>query len=358
MQSLKPQVRVWCLGGPSLRQTGAEVLVDNSEIAVVGLFEVFRHLKTIYRAWRRISNYLIQQRPDLIILIDFPDFNFLLARLAKRLKIKIFYYICPQVWGWRSTRVLTLKRLADDMVVILPFEKRFYKGYGIDVHYVGHPLLDVLSEAPSREISRSRYGATRNEDLSSSSVIGLLPGSRHGEIRLLLPLLLTTAEMLLEKHPNLAFLLPVAPTLDAHAIESQAARRQLPIRVISDDTYAVMQACDFIITASGTVTLEAAILGVPMIIVYRVSKLSYYAGRHLIRVRHVGLPNLIAGRTIVPELLQNEAEPQRVAQEAMGFLTQPQRLEKQCQELAVVREQLGKPGVAERTARLALKLIR
>jgi lipid-A-disaccharide synthase len=359
IQSLDSQIRVSCLGGSLLRQAGAEVLVDNSEVAVVGLFEVFRHLKTIYEARQRIRTHLIRRRPRLVIFIDFPDFNLLLARLAKRLGIRILYYISPQVWGWRSGRVYTLKRLVDEMAVILPFEKDFYALYGMKVHFVGHPLLDVLTGLPSREISRNRYrsGGARQRR-APTNVVGLLPGSRHGEIRSLLPLLLETAAILLKHHPELSFLLPVAPTLDPKAIESEVVNRRLPIRVISGDTYGVIQACDLILTASGTVTLEAAILGTPMVIVYKVSNLSYYTGRHLIRVSQVGLPNLVAGRLIVPELLQKEARSDRVASEALSFLEQPERLEHQRQALALIRDQLGEPGVADRVARLALRLMK
>ena len=347
-----PEAHITCLGGPLLQQAGARVLVDNRDLAVVGLFEVLSHAKVVYKAWQHIKAHIIRNRPQLIILIDFPDFNMLLARLARRFGVRVFYYISPQVWAWRAGRVHTLKRLVDRMAVILPFESDFYRRYGMKTDYVGHPLLDVLHGVPSVETARSRY--RRNPP---GPVVGLLPGSRQGEIRSLLPTLLETAAVLHERIPQLTFLLPVAASLDAEEIAAQAGRWQLPLRIVPGDTYGVIRAADLLLTTSGTVTLEAAILGTPMIIIYRVSNLTYYAGRHLIKVRHVGLPNLVAGRSIVPELLQQEATTERIAAEALSHLQQPELLQRQRRELNDIRRQLGEPGVAARVAQLVLQEI-
>lgn len=350
IKTKNPAASVTCLGGPMLQQAGAELLLDSRDLAVVGLFEVLRHSKTIYQAWKKIKSHLTRNRPHITILIDFPDFNFLVARLARRLGSRVFYYISPQVWAWRSGRVRSLKRLVDQMAVILPFEPGFYDRYGMEVKYVGHPLLDVLVEGSAGEPERTKYGGD-----SSKAIVGLLPGSRHSEIRSMLPLLLETAALMHRDLPEISFLLPVAATLDRNEIESQVAAWNLPVRVTSGDTYEMIRACDLILTVSGTVTLEAAILGTPMIIVYRVSPLTYYAGRHLIRVKHVGLPNLIAGRPIVPELLQKDARAERIAEEALTLLKHPHRLDQQRRDLAAIRGQLGTPGVADRVADLVLQ---
>lgn len=352
LKALDPSARITCMGGSNLRAAGAEVLVDNRELSVVGLFEVFRHARAILAGWRKIKSHLTRERPDVVVLVDFPDFNFLLGRAAAKLGIKIFYYISPQVWAWRTGRVRTLKRLANEMAVILPFETEFYRRRGMDVHYVGHPLLDVMESAPSVREARERYGSD-----SSSPVVGILPGSRHGEIRLLLPLLLETASRLREEIPGISFLLPVAPTLDSEEIRKAAEARRLPIRLVEGDAYGVIRACDLLLTVSGTVTLEAAILGVPMIVVYKVSNLSYYTGRHLIKVKYVGLPNLIAGRSIVPELLQLDANPDRLTAEALSFLKKPERLAEQHRELEKIQAHLGNSGVADRTAKLILEVL-
>lgn len=352
LRDLEPGMRITCLGGPALRDAGAEVLVENHDLAVVGLFEVFHHLRTIVAAWRKIEAHLRKERPGLIVLIDFPDFNFLLARLAARLGIRVFYYISPQIWAWRKGRVRTIRRFVHDMAVILPFETEFYRRCGIQVHYVGHPLLDVMETAPTVEAARERY-----RPAGSAPLVGILPGSRRSEIRLMFPMLLETASRLCERVPGISFLMPVAPTLDAGPIREAVEARRLPIRVVAGDTYGAIRACDLLVTVSGTVTLEAAILGTPMILVYRVSDLSYYTGRHLIKVKFVGLPNLIAGRGILPELLQHDANPERLTAEALDFLQNPMRLEGQRRDLASIRAQLGTPGVARRTARLVLESI-
>ncbi|MGV8074660.1 MAG: lipid-A-disaccharide synthase [Syntrophobacteraceae bacterium] len=344
-----PNAVVTCLGGPMLRQAGASVLVDNKEIAVVGLFEVFRHGAAIREAWHKIKAHLVHDRPDIVVLIDFPDFNFILARLAKRLGIRIFYYISPQVWAWRSGRVRTLKRLVDRMAVILPFETEFYKKRGMEVEFVGHPLLDILDKAPAYDEAGKDY---RLKD--TAFLVGLLPGSRYSEIRSLLPVLMDTAAILAAKIPGISFILPVAPSLDHEMIEREVYPEGLPIRVVRGDTYGVIRSCDLVLTASGTVTLETAILGSPMIIFYKFSELSYYMGRHLIKVKYAGLPNLIAGRGIVPELIQHDATVERIAAEAASLLLDPQRLTAQRGELAAIRGRLGEPGVARRVAKMVL----
>ncbi|HOV86013.1 MAG TPA: lipid-A-disaccharide synthase, partial [Syntrophobacteraceae bacterium] len=293
------------------------------------------------------------ERPDPVVLIDFPDFNLLLARLARRRGLRVFYYISPQVWGWRTGRVRTIRRLVDRMAVILPFEEEFYRRHGFKVHYVGHPLLDVLAHAPSRSRAQERYRTGE-----AGPVVGLLPGSRRSEIRSLLPILLETAALLRQRFPHILFLLPVAPGLHREEIEERASEASLPLRVVSGDTYGVIRACDLVLAASGTVTLETAILGTPLILFYRVSNLTFNAGKHLVRVPWAGLPNLIAGKMIVPEFIQDRARPDLIAAEAASFLDDPARLEAQRRELEAIQHQLGEPGVARRTARLVLDLRR
>jgi lipid-A-disaccharide synthase len=348
-----PGVRISCLGGMHLQEAGATVLVNNRDVAVVGVAEVARHLKSLRHAWRTIDHYLTSHQPDLAIFIDFPDFNFLLARKARRLRCKIFYYISPQVWAWRRGRVRTLRRLVDRMAVILPFERDFYAKHGMKVYFVGHPLLDVLEVAPTRSDDCRRYRPAGAELL-----VGLLPGSRTSEVRVLLPILLRAAAQIKAALPAVSFVLPMAPTLAAGDLEKQLrAHGTVPVQLVCDDTWGVVRACDLVLTASGTVTLESAIMGTPMVIIYRVSKLSEAIGRLLIRTPFIGLPNLIAGRAISPELIQDAANPQSLADTAIGLLKNPRRLEQQRQELAAIRALLGQPGAAERAARSALELV-
>ena len=239
------------------------------------------------------------------------------------------------------------------MAVILPFEPAFYESRQMKVHYVGHPLLDVLSSAPTAEEAGKLYRPTQAQ---AGPCVGLLPGSRHGEIKALLPLLLKTAEILCRDFPGISFLIPLAPTVDVRLVEEEADRAGLPVRIVSGDTYGVIRACDLVITASGTVTLESAILGTPMVVVYRLSSFTYHVARLLVRVKYVGLANLIADRRIVPELIQKEANAEQVAREAGDLLRSEHRLAEQRRELANIRPMLGSPGVADRVAKLVLGL--
>jgi lipid-A-disaccharide synthase len=338
------------MGGPLLQASGAEIIVDHRRLSVVGLSEVAAHARAIYRAWRTITAHLHADPPDVVVLIDFPDFNFLLARAARRLGIRVFYYISPQVWAWRSGRVRTIKRLVDEMAVILPFEAEFYERYNMKVQFVGHPLLDVLATPPPHDEVKGRYRAS-----VPGYLIGLLPGSRQSEIRSLLTIFLDTAELLHRQLPNTSFIIPVAPSLEPASFEAALSERGLPVRLVTGDTHGVVRACDLILTVSGTATLEAAILETPMIIINRVSDLSYRLCRHLIKVDYIGLPNLIAGRSIVPEFTQNNARPGLIVGEALNLLQKPELMEQQRQELRHIKDKLGEPGVADRVARLVLR---
>jgi lipid-A-disaccharide synthase len=353
LKTLAPNLRLTCMGGRFLEEAGAEVLVDYRRLSVVGLSEVVAHLRVIWQAWRTIASHLSRNPPDTIVLIDFPDFNFLLARLAKRRGIRVFYYISPQVWAWRSGRVRTIRRLVDTMAVILPFESAFYERHRMKVRFVGHPLLDVLAEIPPIDQVKQRY---RNTD--AGRLIGVLPGSRQSEIRSLLHILLESAEILRNRLPDVSFIIAVAPSLNEAFFEEALAGRDLPVRLVRGDTYGVIRACDLLLTVSGTATLEAAVLGTPMIITNRVSDLSYHLGRRLIKVNYIGLPNLIAGRRIVPEFVQQNARAELIAGEALNLLEHPERLYEQRRELGLIKTSLGEPGVALRVARLVLENVR
>jgi lipid-A-disaccharide synthase len=350
LKALAPNLRLTCMGGRFLEEAGAEVLVDYRRLSVVGLSEVVGHLRVIWQAWRTIVSHLSRNPPDTIVLIDFPDFNLILARWAKRRGIRVFYYISPQVWAWRSGRVRTIRRLVDAMAVILPFESAFYERHRMKVRFVGHPLLDVLAETPPLDQAKQRY-----RDTDTGRLIGVLPGSRQSEIRSLLHVLLETAEILRKRLPDVSFIIPVAPSLDEAVFEAALAGRDLPVRLVKGDTYGAIRACDLLLTVSGTATLEAAVLGTPMIITNRVSDLSYHLGRRLIKVNYIGLPNLIAGRRIVPEFVQRNARPELIAAEALNLLEHPERLHEQRRELGLIRTSLGEPGVASRVARLVLE---
>ncbi|MFZ0942314.1 MAG: lipid-A-disaccharide synthase [Syntrophobacteraceae bacterium] len=346
--SIAPQTRLSCLGGPHMQAAGVQTIVDNRRISVVGGTEIVAHIRDIYGAWRRIRSHLLATRPALVVLIDFPDFNLHLGKFAKKIGAKVFYYICPQLWAWREGRINKIRRIADRMAVILPFEKGFYASHGIDVDYVGHPLVDIMADLPDKTQCDRLYHRF------NGPLVGLLPGSRRSEINLVFDILMDAGRIISRSFPAARFLIPLASSLDARDMESRAARWSLPVQVVHNDTYSAIKACDLILTASGTVTLEAAILETPMIVVYKVSGLSRQIGLLLIRAKFAGLPNLIAGKAIVPEFVREEPTGPRLAECAIKLLMTPALLDEQRLELRNIRNQLGAPGISARAARIAL----
>jgi lipid-A-disaccharide synthase len=331
-----------------LQAEGVPVVVDNRSLSVVGATEVAAHLRAIYGAWIKIRSYLLASRPQLVVLIDFPDFNLFLGKFAKKIGARVFYYISPQVWGWRENRVRKIKKLVDRMAVILPFEKEFYASHGMYVDYVGHPLLDIMTDLPDKTRCDRLYRQ------SEGPLVGLLPGSRRSEIKFLFDILMDAGRIISRALPDVGFIIPVAPSLDMRDIQSRAARWSLPVRFVRNDTYGAIRACDLILTASGTVTLEAAILETPMIVLYKISRLSTLIGKALIRARFAALPNLIAGKAIAPEFVREEPTGPRLAECAIRFLTNPVLLEEQRIEFRRIRNKLGTPGISARVARLVL----
>lgn len=346
--SIAPQTRLSCLGGPHMQAAGVQTIVDNRRISVVGATEIAAHIRDIYGAWRRIRSHLLATRPALVVLIDFPDFNLHLGKFAKKIGVKVFYYICPQLWAWREGRINKIRRIADRMAVILPFEKGFYASHGIDVDYVGHPLVDIMADLPDKTQCDRLYHRF------NGPLVGLLPGSRRSEINLVFDILMDAGRIISRSFPAARFLIPLASSLDARDMESMAARWSLPVQVVQNDTYRAIRACDLILTDSGTVTLEAAILETPMIVLYKVSWLSRQIGLLLIRAKFAGLPNLIAGREIAPEFVREEPTGPRLAECAIKLLMNPALLDEQRLELRTIRNQLGAPGISARAAQIAL----
>jgi lipid-A-disaccharide synthase len=356
MRQRAPHLRFCGMGGTELAQAGVELLCDAAKLAVVGAVEVLSHLGDILSARRVLIERLRNHRPALLILIDYPDFNLLLARKAKQIGIPVFYYISPQVWAWRSGRVRTIKRLIDRVAVILPFEQAFYARHGMHVDFVGHPLMDSVRPG----LSPDQFKAQHNID-PARPVIGLLPGSRRKEVAALLPDFLAAAGLIAASHPQATFLLPQAPTVTLALLEEHglaAWQQQLDIRVITDDRYSMMAACDAAVAASGTVILELAILGTPTVATYRTSPHTYWLGRLLIRnLRYFTLVNLIGERAILPELLQDAVTPERMAQEVTTLLNDRQARAEMLAGMAEVRQRLGGAGASDRAAAIALSLL-
>ncbi len=342
-----PGVEVFGVGGQYLREAGMHTLVDTAAIAGMGLFEAKDKLTALVRTYRQLTAILRTEPPDLLVLIDFPEFNLRLAKIAKRAGVRVFYYISPQVWAWRKRRVYTIARRVDRLAAVFPFEPAFYAAYGCAVDFVGHPLVDRVRPSRSRAETLQRY------DLDPTrKTIALLPGSRAQEVRYLLDPLLGATTLLGDSYQ---FVLAVASTLNETDLKERV--RQYKVPVVPGDTYNLLHAADLALVASGTATLETALLERPMVIVYRLAPLTYALARLIVRVPFIGMPNLIAERRVVPELIQREVTPARIATEARQLLDNPQAYRLAQEGLREVRRHLGPGGAAERAATLALEML-
>lgn len=351
IRNLCPNTRFWGIGGERMRRAGVRILIPSADMAVVGLTEVISRLNTIRKAAKQIKHILKHTHPDLLILIDYPEFNIHMAGIARRCKVPVLYYISPQVWAWRRGRVRKMARRTDRMAVILPFEQSFYRKRGVVVDYVGHPLMDTLPEEESHLQTRPPVFVT------GDPVIGLLPGSRREEIRHMLPVMLKAVEIVSAAYPGMTCILPLADTIDPEFIRPLIADFPVKIHVVRGRVHESLQKCRAALVTSGTATLDAAVMGIPMVIVYRVSRVSYWMGRMLIKVPYIGLVNLIAGEQVVPEVIQDEVTPRRLADETTRLLVDGDARRRVKKKLEAVRQALGDGGASQKTAQIAMELM-
>ncbi|MCX5830372.1 MAG: lipid-A-disaccharide synthase [Deltaproteobacteria bacterium] len=351
LKRIEPRYRYYGVGGEKLRAEGIELIADSAAMAVIGLTEVFLKLPVILKVMNSLVRSFQEKKPVAVILVDYPDFNLILARKAHARGIKVFYYISPQIWAWRKGRITTIRRNVDKLAVILPFEAPIYRSAGVNAEYVGHPLLDMIPPPSSQEEAREKLGLR-----AGVKTVSLLPGSRPGEVAKLLPVCLQAATIM-QQQQELQFILPLASTLSRDFVESIINRYNLKITVVSNAIYDILAAADLAIVASGTATLEAGLMETPMIIIYRVSRLTYLLGRMLIKVKNIGLVNIIAGKTIVPELVQTEANPERLAELADRLLGDQSARDRMKIALSQIKAQLGAPGASERAAHLVANLL-
>ena len=355
MREIDPEIRFYGIGGEKMKEAGVDLVARSSDMAVVGLTEVVSRLPSILKVFFSLRKSLGESPPDLLIPIDYPDFNFPLASAAKKRGVRVFYYISPQVWAWRKGRIGKMKKIVDRMAVIFPFEKDFYAREGMEVAFVGHPLLDTVQiKSPKEEVLKS----LNMEAGRGCRTIGILPGSRESEVRRILPDMLETARILNQKLSPVQFLLPVADTLSEEFIRNIAGVFPPRLVLVKDHIYEAIGAMDIAMVASGTATLETALLGTPMIIIYRVSPLTYAVGRMLVDVDHIGIVNIIAGKTIVPEFIQSGVIPMKMADVITQILSDEKRYSEMKKDLAKVREKLGQPGASRRAAALAYELMK
>lgn len=357
LRAQEPDVEIFGVGGDRMRAAGVDVVFDSHLVAVVGASEVLANLGVILRVLRWIQAALDTVKPDLVILIDFPDFNFRVARAAKKADVPVFYYISPQIWAWRRGRAKFLAKTVEGLAVIFPFEAELYKEWGLPAEFVGHPIMDgPLGVKPDRDAARKKLGLE-----GEAPVIALLPGSRNSEIHHHLDTMLVSATKIAAEVPGARFLLPAAPTLDAaklaeHVKETSPANvRVVPAK--DAESHEVLAASDAAVVKSGTSTVEAALAGVPFVIVYRLSALTYAIGRLVVKVPFIGMANLIAGKQVAQELVQGRFTPENVAREVLALLRDPARRSEAQAGLASVREKMGQGGASSRAAELAARVL-
>jgi lipid-A-disaccharide synthase len=349
LRALAPECRLFGMGGARMAAAGMDLLADVTAAAVVGGTEVLGRLPRLYGAYRRLRGALAgRERPGVLVLIDFPEFNLCLARSARRAHVPVVYFIPPQLWAWRRGRLKTMRRLVSLVLAVFPFELPLYKDAGVAVEFVGHPLLDTLTDVPDRSRARTALGLAPHEIM-----IGLLPGSRREEIARMLPAMQAATVAIARARGDTRFVLGRAPTVEVEDVRRHAGI-SAGIEIVEGRTHEVMRAADLLLVTSGTATLEAALLGTPMVVCYRVSRLTELVVRRLIRIPWISLANIALGRAVVPELIGIAVTGERLAAEALQLLGDPAALAAQRAAFCELTGRLGKRGVGERAARLVL----
>ncbi|MEK6613936.1 MAG: lipid-A-disaccharide synthase [Candidatus Binatota bacterium] len=346
-----PTLEIFGVAGDGLKREGIKVIFDVDRLTGMGFAELAGNLKTIWQAYRLLRKALREERPNLLILVDFPEFNLRLARLAKKSGIPVLYYISPQVWAWRKRRTQKIARWVDRMAVVFPFEVPLYQNEGVAVSFVGHPLLDLAHSSEPRERTLTQYGLD-----PSRQTIAILPGSRRREVAYHLPPMLEAADRL-ERQLKMQFILVRATTVGRGILDGILEKAAVKVPIAEGNTYNVLHACDLVWAASGTATLETALMLRPMVIVYRLSWLTYALARLLVRVSHIGMVNIIAGESVVPELIQSDVTADKIVAESRAILQDPELRKRIVRKLSQVREKLGSPGASERVAEIAFSMI-
>ena len=351
LQDFDPSVRITGIGGERMRACGVETFLDSNELSVVGFWEAIVRLPRLRKALEATKRRLSKQHPDLLILIDYPGFNLRLAEFARKRGIKVMYYVSPQVWAWGRNRINLIKKNVDKMVVILPFEVDLYHKAGIDVTYVGHPLLDVVRTEMDRQQFFDLLAIPEKMRL-----VALLPGSRLNEVTRHMEPLLKTVPIVRRKLQDVEFVVATLPNFEG-LIKDIITRTGESVHILTDNRYEALKHSDVAIVCSGTVTLEAALLDTPAIVIYRLALFSWAVGKMVVKVPYISLTNLVAGSKVIPEYVQDAVNPKTLASETISLLTNDNRRRKMLEHLKLVRDRLGPPGASRRTAELALSLI-
>jgi lipid-A-disaccharide synthase len=346
-----PSLTFFGVAGDELQQTPFEAVFTVAKLTGMGLLELAGNIKNIIAAYRLLRRALRTRRPSLLILIDFPEFNLRLARLAKKLGVPVLYYVSPQIWAWRRGRIRQIAQAVDRMAVVFPFEVKLYERHQVPVEFVGHPLLDVVKVTQDRDVALREIGLQQGKP-----VIALLPGSRRKEIAHHLPVMVDAATQL-KRIQRAQFFCVRANTLERTELQKELNRAGFVIPIVEAGRYDAVNAADLVWAASGTATLETALLEKPMIVVYRVSWITYWLARLLVNVKYIGIANIIAGKPIVPELVQSELSAERLVRESQAILNDHDARQGMIANLSQLRGQLGSPGAANRVAELAVSMI-
>lgn len=353
LKELDPGLRFFGLGGNLSRDAGVDTIFDISKLAFIGLVDVLKNIFTVGKVFKAILDRVDREKPDLAILVDYPGFNLRLAAQLKKRGIPVVYYISPQVWAWGRDRVNIIKRCVDKIIVFFKFEEELYRTYGINAEFVGHPLIDTVNPSRGKDATLDKYGLSINK-----TTIALLPGSRKSEIRTLLPVMARACRLINDKIENTQFVIAKYDALPGSLFQEAIKDCGIDIKIVSGDTYNVAAAADFAIVASGTATLETAMLGTPLVIIYTTTVLNYILYRFVATIDFIGLVNIIAGRQVAPELLQYNATPDKISQSVVEILSDEKRLKSMKEELRVVKSSLGTGGAGRRAAEAVVKLLR
>ena len=350
LKKIAPETEVFGMGGDCLREAGGEGLFDIKEHGVMGFAEIICKLPALFKLKNAFAKVMEECRPDCLVVVDYPGFNMRLAKLAKSMGIPVVSYISPSAWAWHKSRAKSVAQIVNKVAAIFPFEYEVYKAAGADTEFVGHPLVDIVKPHLTQAAAWEKAGKQAGRDL-----ILLLPGSRLMEIQKMLPTMLQAAKLILEKRPDTDFTMPRAKTIPLEMLENMVKAAGVPVKIIEGDNYDVMFSADLALATSGTVTLEAALCGLGSVIVYKTSPITAFIARRVINIPDIGLPNIVAGRHILPELLQEDFTPERLQQEALKLL-EPERNAQMKKDLAYVKERLGASGAVHRVAELVLRI--
>jgi lipid-A-disaccharide synthase len=347
LKNINSHLQFFGIGGDRMKKEGMELIYHIDKLSIMGFFEVLKNLGLIREVMKTMVKLAEQRKPDLVVLIDYPGFNLRFAKRAKKMGIPITYYISPQVWAWGGNRVKKMKGLIDKMIVIFHFEKELYKKFDIDCEFVGHPLLEVVRPVLSKEDFQSKFDLRKNEVL-----LGLLPGSRWQEVEKILPIMVQTAELLGARIKTLRIMLGLASTIKKEKVEIILGQFKSKVEIVENLTYDLMKHSDILLVASGTATLESAILGTPFLVLYKTGFWTYLLAKSLVSIPNIALANVVAGKKIVPEYIQNKAVPKNIAEEMYDILTNKPRYKSIQNELSLVKEKIGEVGASKKAAQI------